>query len=212
MSKEHRLSARQERIVQFIAESRRANGRPPTVREIGQAVGITSTSVVDYNLDKLERVGVIRRHREISRGIELVGSEDSGSRPYAVPIVGRIAAGRPIDAVQTDAEQIEIPSSMARDGLFALRVAGTSMIDDLIDDGDIVIVEPRETAQNGDIVVALVTDGAEPEGAATLKRFYRERDRIRLEPRNPNLRPIYVQPDHLRIQGRVVGLIRPMVL
>lgn len=181
------------------------------MREIGLAVGITSTSVVDYNLDKLERVGVIRRHREISRGIELVENADAGSRPYAVPIIGRIAAGRPIDAVQADPEQIEIPSSMARPGNFALRVAGTSMIDDLIDDGDIVIVEPRETAQNGDIVVALMTDGAEPEGAATLKRFYRERDRIRLEPRNPNLQPIYVKPHDLRIQGRAVGLIRPMI-
>jgi repressor LexA len=194
------LSERQERMLQFISEYMDDHGRPPTVREIGEAVGISSTSVVDYNLKILEREGHLKRDRELSRGIELQGRR----RGSSIPIVGSIAAGEPIDAILDAEEQVEAPQRYVQENCYALRVKGTSMIEDHIDDGDIVIVRPQSSASDGDTVVALITSGPTATGAATLKRFYRESGRIRLQPRNAELSPIYVAPEDLQIQGKVV--------
>jgi repressor LexA len=207
-----RLSARQERMLEFIGEFRGQHGYPPTVREIGRAAGISSTSVVDYNLNVLEKGGHIRRDREISRGIELLGEQAERERisTISVPVIGQIAAGQPIEAIAGLQDTIALSAPFAPDGAYALRVKGKSMIEDLIDDGDLVVVKPGPSADNGDIVVALVVDEDTPEGAATLKRFYRERGRIRLQPRNPDMAPIYVEPDNLRVQGKVVSVIRQL--
>jgi repressor LexA len=203
-----RLSARQERMIDFIRQYRSSHGYPPTVREIGAAAAISSTSVVDYNLNVLEKAGFIRRDREISRGIELLGEAPEQLSVVAIPIVGQIAAGEPIVALEGQRESLALSPDLAPEGAYALRVRGKSMIEDLIDDGDLVVVKPQETAENGEIVVALVVDGEAPEGTATLKRLYRERGRIRLQPRNPDMAPIYVDPENLRVQGKVVSVIR----
>jgi repressor LexA len=204
------LSDRQQRILDFIGEYTGDHGYPPSIREIGQAVGISSTSVVDYNLRALERGGRIRRDREISRGLEIVG-QGPVARPtmIRVPIMGRIAAGEPIEAMEQHDEFLELGIGTVPDGCYALRVKGKSMIEDLIDDGDLVVIRPQQTAENGDIVVALLmSQGASTEGAATLKRLYRERGQIRLQPANAAMQPIYVDPDQLRVQGKVVSVVR----
>jgi repressor LexA len=203
-----RLSVRQERMLEFIREFRDEHGYPPTVREIGRAAGISSTSVVDYNLNVLEKGGHIRRDREISRGIELLNEDNERTTTYSIPIIGQIAAGQPILAAEGQRETLTLSPELAPEGAYALRVKGKSMIEDLIDDGDLVVVKPQDTANNGEIVVALVLDGESTEGAATLKRLYRENGRVRLQPRNPDMAPIYVDPNNLRIQGRVVSVIR----
>jgi repressor LexA len=208
MSIATRLSPRQERMIQFIREFRARHGYPPTVREIGAAAGISSTSVVDYNLNILEKAGIIKRDREISRGIDLLGEAGEMQSAFSVPIVGQIAAGQPIEALEGTVETLALSAELAPEGAYALRVKGRSMIDDLIDDGDLVIVKPQPTAENGEIVVALIRDEANPEGSATLKRLYRESGRVRLQPRNPDMAPIYVSPEHLTIQGKVVSVIR----
>lgn len=207
------LTTRQRRIFEFIGDFIDEHGYPPTVRDIGRAVSITSTSVVDYNLRKLEREGYLKRAREVSRGIELVGEHDRRGRGAftEVPVVGRIAAGEPIEAVEErDRDRLLLSPSLAEDGCFALRVKGRSMIEDLIDDGDVVVVRPQSTADNGDIVVALLVEGSDEPGRATLKRLYRERDRVRLQPANSALNPIFVEPSSLRVQGKVVAVIRQM--
>jgi repressor LexA len=197
-------------MIAFIRDFRNRRGYPPTVREIGEAAGISSTSVVDYNLNVLEKAGRIRRDREISRGIELLGEEAERQTTVLIPIVGQIAAGQPIDTFEGHREDVALAPGLAPEGAYALRVKGQSMIEDLIDDGDIVVVKPQTTAENGEIVVALVMDSDNPEGVATLKRLYRERDRVRLQPRNPAMAPIYVAPDDLRVQGKVVTVIRQL--
>jgi len=206
-----KLSQRQEAILAFINEHMDEHGYPPSIREIGAAAGISSTSVVDYNLRVLERDGYLRRDREVSRGLELRGgSERFGrSRVVKVPLVGRIAAGEPIEAVQGVHETLEFSAGLISDDCYALQVKGKSMIEDLIDDGDVVVVRPQETAENGEIVVALLQDQG-GSGSATLKRIYRERGRIRLQPANATMDPIYVRPDELRVQGKVVALFRQL--
>jgi len=205
------LSPRQRQILAFIREFQRSHGYPPTVREIGQAVGISSTSVVDYNLKVLRKLGLLRRDAEVSRGLELLEDEDERPRNVvSIPIVGRIAAGQPIEAFTVPGDRIEVGQDLAEEGAFALQVKGKSMIDDLIDDGDLVVVRPQQTAENGDIVVALLTDSPSGEGQATLKRLYREKDRIRLQPANSEMQPIYVKPAKLQIQGRVTAVIRKL--
>ena len=208
MSVNTRLSPRQERMIQFIREFRARHGYPPTVREIGAAAGISSTSVVDYNLNILEKAGIIKRDREISRGIDLLGEAGEMQSAFSVPIVGQIAAGQPIEALEGSVETLALSAELAPEGAYALRVKGRSMIEDLIDDGDLVIVKPQPTAETGEIVVALIRDESNPEGSATLKRLYRESGRVRLQPRNPDMAPIYVSPEHLTIQGKVVSVIR----
>jgi repressor LexA len=207
-----RLSTRQTQILDFVHHYVSEHSYPPTVREIGDGVGISSTSVVDYNLRVLAKRGYLRRDPSISRGIEMLdgsGERETLAERVSVPIVGQIAAGSPIDAVEGHPEHITLTQDVVpMEGVFALRVRGKSMIEDLIDDGDLVVVRPQETAENGSIVVALLSESPGTEGTVTLKRFYRERDRIRLQPANSTMQPIYVRPDQVQVQGQVVCLIR----
>ena len=205
-----KLSDRQRRILTFVERYTAEHSYPPSIREIGQAVGISSTSVVDYNLRALEREGMIRRDREVSRGLGLV-TKAPVSRPKVVrvPIKGRIAAGEPIEAIEGHEDYLEFAAGQVPDGCYALQVKGKSMIEDLIDDGDMVVIRPQATADNGDIVVALLMNqSASSEGVATLKRLYRERGRVRLQPANAAMQPIFVDPDQLQVQGKVVSVIR----
>jgi repressor LexA len=208
------LSDRQQRMLGFIRSYLTEHGYPPSNREIGRATGISSTSVVDYNLRRLERKGHLVCDPRVSRGIKL--SEDEplavlGS--FSIPVVGRIAAGQPIEALEDASESIRLTPDLAQEGCYVLRVKGTSMIEDLIADGDLVVVKPQSVAQNGDIVVAIVDDDQ-----ATLKRFYREpgrgpagSERIRLQPANSQMDPIYCSPAQVQVRGKVVTVIRQVV-
>ncbi|MHB9032265.1 MAG: transcriptional repressor LexA [Anaerolineae bacterium] len=213
------LSARQERIVEFIREFMAEYGYPPSIRQIGNDVGISSTSVVSYNLNILQRKGYISRTREISRGVRLVEAGDDEvelepvAAPLYIPLLGFIAAGDPIpipegEFTQGEFEQVAIPRDMVHDvkDIYALQVRGTSMIDALIADGDIVILRHQTEAQNGEMVAAWLVE----EKATTLKKLYWERNRslVRLQPANPLMEPIFVHPSQLEIQGRVIGVIR----
>jgi len=204
------LSERQRAILEFIAQYMEEHDRPPTNREIGQAVGISSTGHVDYHLSVLAKKGYIVREANTSRGLRLTSAAEGHARRrvHTVPVVGRIAAGAPIEAISDPNDVIELSDDFATEDAYALRVRGKSMIEDLIDDGDLVIVRPAQTANNGDVVVALLTNGASEYGEATLKRYFRERDRVRLQPANREMEPIYVSPEEVRIQGKVIGLIR----
>ena len=192
---------RAERILQFIRERIADQGYPPTVREIAEAVGLASTSAVHHHLLKLEREGRLQKDATRSRALTIPGS--LGGRAVPAPIVGEIAAGEPIYAYEDRNETLSIPGDMAAKGrdTFVLRVRGKSMIEDHIDDGDYVVVQSQNTARDGDIVVALLEDSR-----ATLKRFFREKDRIRLQPANGQMQPIYTRDIH--IQGKVIGVIR----
>jgi repressor LexA len=201
---------RQQAILAHIRQFIDEFGYPPTVRQIQSALGISSTSVVDYNLNILERQGHLRRDPETSRGLEVIGESVRELRHLivGVPILGRIAAGEPIEAIQ-DAEYVNLTRELVPDeGAFALRVRGQSMIEDHIDDGDLVIVRPQSDASDGDTVVALLMGGPTEAGEVTLKRFYRERERIRLQPANSTMAPIFVNADQLRVQGKVIAVIR----
>lgn len=207
-----KLSARQEKIMEFIRRFRTERHYPPTVRDIVNGCDISSTSVVDYNLDILERAGYIRRHSGISRGIELLdGTGAEGNR--SIPVIGKIAAGAPIPVPSADAwdtvasaETIEVTEDVARgkQDIYALKVKGTSMVDSLINDGDLVLLQHTNTVENGE--TAAVWLKAEKE--ATLKKVYREKNRIRLQPANSLMKPIYADPDNVEIQGKVVAVIR----
>jgi repressor LexA len=202
------LSPRQQQVLDFIEESLERQGYPPTLREIGRALGIRSTNAVNDHLKALERKGAISRDRSLSRGLALTDREtESGT--VAVPLVGRIAAGVPLLAEENVERQLQVDASLVprRAELFALRVVGESMIEDGILDGDVIVVRRQETAPQGATVVALV------DGEATVKRFYREGDRIRLQPANRRLEPIYLSPEEGRetlVQGVVVGVIRQL--
>jgi repressor LexA len=169
--------------------------------------------VVDYNLRVLERDGYIRRDREVSRGLELVGGQrgqrQAQPRVIRIPVIGRIAAGVPIEAIEDPSDVVELPVGSVPDNCYALRVRGTSMIDDHIDDGDLVVVRPQPTVDNGDIAVAIVNDVTE-NGGATLKRFYREGTSVRLQPRNPAMQPIVVPAEQVEVRGKVVKLLRDL--
>jgi repressor LexA len=208
-----KLSERQKNILKYIEAYVDERGYPPSIREIGDRVGISSTSVVDYNLKVLEREGRIRRDREVSRGLELVGTQRSQRQPQPrlvrIPVVGRIAAGLPIEAIEDPEDVVELPLGSVPEDCFALRVRGTSMIEDHIDDGDLVVVRPQPSVDNGDIAVAIVSDATE-NGGATLKRFYLEGDTVRLQPRNPDMRPILVRADQVEVRGKVVKLLRDL--
>lgn len=206
------LSHRQQSMLDYIEQFLEENTFPPTIRDIQRDLNISSTSVVDYNLNILEQRHLIRRNRNISRGIELVNRPAPPRNIVRVPVVGRIAAGEPIpvlDEQLTDtAEQIEITGDLIgshRDGLFALRVRGQSMIDALISDGDIVILRHQETCENGETVAVWLRDEKE----TTLKRFYLEGDQVRLQPANATMDPIYTTSDNVEIQGKLVTVVRP---
>lgn len=201
-----KLSNRQKQIVDYIRQHTEALGYPPTVREIGEAVGLSSSSTVHAHLRRLEEMGIIRRDAELTRAIRVVEEDADAGKPKRIanlPLVGRVAAGRPVFASQYVEETYPVPREFLGGGEgFLLRVKGDSMIDDGILDGDFVIVRRQETADNGDTVVALVDD------EATVKRFYRERERIRLQPANSAMEPMYF--DEVTILGKVVGLMRKM--
>lgn len=210
------LPPRRQQILEFIQEFISDNGIPPTVRDIQKACEISSTSVVDYNLHKLRQAGYLNRRPDVARGIELL--DESGqpvSNTPKVHILGAIAAGSPIPVFTTEGvesseefDTIEVSSGLHRryGRLFALNVIGTSMIDALIDDGDVIIVKPSETVENGDMVVAWLKD----EEQATLKRFYLEGDRVRLQPANSQMDPIYSAADNVEVKGKIVEVIRKL--
>ena len=205
----HSMSDRQATMLKFIGNFASDRGFPPTVREIGVEMEISSTSVVDYHLRALEKFGHIRRVKKLSRGIELTAETTERKAGHGVPIVGRIAAGGPIEAINNPLDRINLPPDLSTEDSYALEVQGKSMIEDLIDDGDMIIVKPQPDADDGDIVVGLIRDSEEDgAGEVTLKRFYREDDSIRLQPANSDMSPIYVDPALLEIQGKVVAVIR----
>ncbi len=195
------LTKRQKAIFTFLRDYLDRYGYSPTLEEIADHFGLASLNGVYKHLKALEERGFIRRLSNQARSIQLL--DGAGSRRSALPLLGVVAAGQPIEAV-ADSEEIAVPESfLTRGSNFVLRVSGESMIDEHIQDGDLIVLEQRDTARNGDMVVALV-DGEE----VTLKRFYREGDRIRLQPANPTLDPIYLEPDRVRIQGVVTGVMR----
>jgi len=204
------LSDRQRHIVEFISQYFAQNDRPPTNREIGQAMGIASTGHVDYHLSVLAKKGFIEREANTSRGLKLTsaGEPNPRRRVFHVPVVGFIAAGAPIEAISDPNDAVELSDDFASQDAYALRVRGKSMIEDLIDDGDLVVVKPAQTANNGDTVVALLTNGDSENGEVTLKRYYREATRIRLQPANQTMKPIFVRPEDVQVQGKVIALIR----
>ncbi len=207
------LSARQQRILQFLKDFIDEKNYPPSIRDIQQGCGVSSTSVVDYNLKKLEEKGHIRRDREVSRAIELLGASASRrTEQFSVPLLGTIAAGQPIptppDTVSPGAyeDRVEVTEEQigGRRNVFALRVEGDSMIDALIQDGDIVILEATRSVDDGDTVAVWLRD----ENETTLKRFYHEGERVRLQPMNRTMEPIYAAADNIEVQGRVVAIRR----
>jgi repressor LexA len=207
------LSSRQRHIIDFVNRFWLDRSYPPTVRDIVSGCGISSTSVVDYNLVILEREGYIRRHPGISRGIELVDQFPARGRTVKVSVIGQIAAGEPIPVPTPDtwdvtdsSEILEVTEELTRgrEGVFALRVKGLSMVDSLINDGDIVLMQSVNVVENGEM--AAVWLKAEKE--VTLKKVYREPKRIRLQPSNSQMKPIFVEPDNVEIQGKVIGVIR----
>jgi repressor LexA len=209
------LTARQQEIWNYLVEYVDQHGYPPTVREIGEHVGLASPSTVHAHLANLERAGLLHRDPTKPRALELIGRERHAAEPAAqphdqhdvtrLPLLGEIAAGGPMLAEQNIEEYLPMPSSAKGD--FLLRVKGESMIDAGILDGDLVIVKTAQDARNGEIVVALAGDD---EGAdeATVKTFYREKGRVRLQPENASLEPIYA--NHVQILGRVVGVFREL--
>jgi len=209
------LSPKQQRIIDFIRHFWLDRGYPPAIRDIVSGCGISSTSVVDYNLDILEREGYIRRHREVSRGIELLARSSGLGQRLQVPVIGQIAAGEPIPEPTPDtwdvtaaSDSLEVTEDLSggRAGVYALTVKGSSMVDALINDGDIVLMQYVNVVENGEM--AAIWLKAEKE--ATLKKVYSEPGRIRLQPANSQMQPIYVEPDNVEIQGRVFAVIRQL--
>jgi len=209
------LSPRQQKITDFIYRFWEDKGYPPTIRDIVAGCGISSTSVVDYNLNILEKQGYIRRHREVSRGIELVSRPPAPGARLQVPIIGQIAAGEPIPVPTADtwdvtaaSETLEVTKDLTRgrEGVYALKVRGSSMVDALVNDGDLVLMEYVSSVENGEM--AAIWLKAEKE--ATLKKFYAEPGRVRLQPANSQMEPMFVDPGNVEIQGRVIAVIRQL--
>jgi repressor LexA len=213
-----RLSERQQRILEFLGEYITENGYPPSIREIGAAAEISSTSVVSYNLHRLEERGYISRDREVSRGLKLTSEADAQIAADAVvrlPLLGRIVAGAPIPVPASDFdlmgdETIELTRDILGDpdGLYALQVQGDSMIDALVHDGDIVVMRHQQRVENGEMAAVWLREQEE----VTLKHFFQESGgRVRLQPANPTMSPIYVDdPRLVEIQGKVVMVIRQL--
>jgi repressor LexA len=201
------LTKRQQEIFDFIKKYSSRHGYPPTVRDIGKAVGLASSSTVHAHLANLEKVGLLRRDPTKPRAIELLDRAVEGVRsvvkPAGLPLVGQVAAGQPIVAEENVEDYVATPSIIGgEEGEYLLRVRGESMKDIGIIDGDLVVVRPQDTARDGEIVVALVGE------EATVKRFFKEPDHIRLQPENAAMEPIRTR--EARILGRVVGLMRSM--
>jgi repressor LexA len=209
------LSERQQAILDFIREFSARSKYPPTIREIGHSVGITSTSVVNYNLNILEQKGFIERDREKSRGLKLVGEaavDLFDSPTLKVQLLGRIAAGVPIPVPDTNfkilgEETVEITRDLLpadTRNVYALQVRGNSMVDAMIGDGDIVVMQHQQEAVNGEMVAVWLKDREE----TTLKYFFLEKGQVRLQPANPTMGPIFADPKNVEVQGKVVLVIR----
>ena len=196
------LTKRQREILDYLSEFIQQHGYAPSLEEIGRRFNLSSLATVHKHLTNLQEKGFIRRAWNRSRSVELVSTR-TGVRALELPLLGFVAAGAPIEADTTN-ETIAVPEALAgkRDS-YVLRVRGDSMIDEQIRDGDFVIVEDRKTADNGEMVIALV-GGLD----VTLKKFYRENGKVRLQPANPAMQPIMVDPDHVQVQGVVVGVMR----
>ena len=207
------LSGKQRKIFEYIRDFIDKHDYPPSIRQIQEACDISSTSVVDYNLRILEKMSFIRRDREVSRAIEVTAGGTKRARIVPVPIIGTIAAGQPIPVPSADTWQpghddtIEVSPDMVgnRDNLYGLRVKGTSMIDALVNDGDVVILEATSSANDGDMVAAWLIKEEE----ATLKKYYLEGDKVRLQPANQTMEPIYTDADNVEVQGKVIAAFRP---
>lgn len=205
------ISDKQRKILMFIKSFVDEKGYPPTVRDIQNGCSISSTSVVDYNLRILQKEGYIHRDAEVSRGIELF--EKLRNKVVKIPILGTIAAGLPIPVPEMDtwdvtisAETLDVAADMinGKEGIYALKVKGHSMIDALVDDGDIVLMQQTSVADNAEMVAVWL----KRENEATLKKIYKESGQIRLQPANVQMKPIYTNADNIEIQGRVIGVIR----
>jgi repressor LexA len=200
------LTKRQQEIFEFIKRYSDSNGYPPTVRDIGKAVGLASSSTVHAHLGNLEKIGLLRRDPTKPRAIELLDRATAGVRNLVrpgLPLVGQVAAGQPLLAEENIEDYISTPAIAGGDeGEYVLRVRGESMKNAGILDGDLVVVRRQDTAIDGEIVVALVGE------EATVKRFFQEEDRVRLQPENETMEPIFTR--EVRILGRVVGLMRSM--
>jgi len=214
-----KLSDRQKRMLEFIQRFTADSGYPPSIREIGDAADISSTSVVNYNLNRLVDEGFLTRDQNVSRGLRLTEklgrAAERLSNVVRVPLVGRIFASEPVPLPGTDSplfnadEAIEITRDLvpSEDGLFALQVKGDSMIDAMVNDGDIVVMSRAGEWRNGDMVAIWLRDREE----TTLKHIYREGSRVRLQPANPTMQPIYIDnPDSLEVQGKVMLVVRQM--
>lgn len=199
---------RQERILEVIRDFTDEHGYPPSVREIGERVGLSSSSTVQSHLKSLEKRGLIHRDPTKPRALITKGTASAGKPAalpdaVALPIVGKVAAGTPITAIENLDGEFVLPAEYARkDGSFMLRVAGESMIDAAILDGDLIVVAPQPDATDGEIVVAMV------DGEATVKRFYRESGRVRLQPENRTMAPIYA--DDVTVVGKVTAIFRSL--
>jgi len=197
------------KILEFVRRFVEKNGYAPTIGEIQRGLGISSKSVVDRHLNTLEKEGHIKRNSQVTRGIDVSGI---GKRTRSVPLVGTIAAGQPIPVPTEDIwhtvalETVDVPADFipSESQAFALRVKGTSMIDALVDDGDIVVLEAVSSVDDGEMIAAWLTNQEE----ATLKKLYREKGRIRLQPANRTMEPIYVDPRNIQIQGKVIAVLR----
>ena len=209
------LSERQQKILEFLQEFISENSFPPTIREIGEDVDISSTSVVKYNLDALEKKGYIERDSDISRGIRLLGElATRAAGVIQVPLLGRIAAGIPIPVPDAEGSpfgpdsSIELTRDIVKDvsSTYALEVEGDSMIDALINDGDIVLMRHQRKVENGELAAVWIPDEEE----TTLKRFYLEGDQVRLQPANPTMGPMFYPADSVEVKGKVLCVIRQM--
>jgi repressor LexA len=200
------LQAKQQEILQAIEDMVRVQGYPPTVREIGAAVGLSSPASVQGHLGTLESLGYIRRGSSKRRALEVVrraidGAPVRGGSAQSICLVGRVAAGKPLLAEENVEDYLDLPSFLVTGGdCFALRIAGTSMVNAGILDGDVVVVRQQQSADDGDIVVAMLED------EATVKRFFREADTVRLQPENDAMEPIFVRDP--MILGKVTGVLR----
>jgi repressor LexA len=208
-----KLSDKQKRIISYIDRFLSEKGYPPSIRDIQAGCNISSTSVVDYNLNILESRGYLQRNADISRGIKLLNRETNTEIPITVPVIGLIAAGKPIPVPAPDtwdvaavSETMAVPHELTGDkkGVYALRVKGTSMVDAFINDGDVVLMQHVNTVENGDMAAVWLKEEKE----ATLKKVYMESNRIRLQPANERMQPLYASPGDVEIQGRVIAVIR----
>jgi repressor LexA len=220
------LGERHKKILKFLEKFQAENGYPPSIREIGESTNISSTSVVNYYLNQLEEMNFIERESNVSRGIRLlrtlegnlVETAQSITEMFSIPVVGRIVAGEPVPIPTSDFNYYDqetgieiarslLPAREKTEGLFALEVQGDSMIDAMVNDGDIVIMRPVNQAENGEMVAVWLSDRDE----TTLKYFYSENGKVRLQPANPQMKPIIIDnPAQVKVQGKVVLVIRRM--